>query len=408
MKRRLSIAIVSRSNALGGGASRVAEELADWLFETGSHVLHFCAFPVGALRAFQAPLFQGGVIGDFAIALHRFTARVGLKEFVPLEFYTTLWPTLNSFDVIHFHDLNTAISPLTLHLCSRKKAVIFTAHDCSCFTGGCIYPLGCERYQKKCGRCPQLSSLRFQVDFTQTKLVINRRLAEERNIHFIFPSQWLFETSLKSLMFANSPKIIPYGFSSKKYGFQTRHDARRELGIRDAQRVIIVAAHYLADPRKGAIFSFAAIRSVNDLAPLVIFVGIPPEDVGIQLPDVRFWLAGFVRDRHRVGLLFAAANVFLFCSLEDNLPIMVQESLAAGTPVVGFASGGVPEMVDHQHTGLLCKTGDQQALNENLRVALTSSDLDKFGEAAIETVRDRFDVNTFGQMHLDLYARAAR
>ena len=94
-------------------------------------------------------------------------------------------------------------------------------------------------------------------------------------------------------------------------------------------------------------------------------------------------------------LLFAAADVFLFTSLEDNLPIMVQEALAAATPVVGFAAGGVPEMVDHGKTGWLCPVGDQGALNQILRDALERDDLSVFGEAAQETVRERFDMDIY-------------
>jgi glycosyltransferase involved in cell wall biosynthesis len=38
-------------------------------------------------------------------------------------------------------------------------------------------------------------------------------------------------------------------------------------------------------------------------------------------------------------------------SLEDNLPNTVMEALACGTPVVGFPTGGIPEMVDHLKNG---------------------------------------------------------
>ena len=124
------------------------------------------------------------------------------------------------------------------------------------------------------------------------------------------------------------------------------------------------------------------------------------------MPAIHFWLTGFVGDRRKLGLLFAAADVFLFSSLEDNLPIMVQESLAAGTPVVGFAAGGIPEMVDHERTGWLCPPRDQIALNQNLRSALARNDLADIGKIAQQTVRKRFDVDAFGQAHLALYQKA--
>ena len=408
MKRVSSIALVSRSNAAGGGASRIAEELAEWLHGAGSHVVHYCAYPTEPLGTFQAPLYSSGVAGKLSRTMHGCTRRIGLKEVVPSEFYTTLRHALDQFDVVHFHDLNTAIAPLTLQLCARKKPVVFTAHDCSCFTGGCIYPAECDGFLKSCGNCPQLLSMGAGFDLTSANLGINRWLARQKGIHYVFPSKWLHQTAVRSLEFANNVKVIPNGFASTSYAFRSKSDARLELGIRDEQRVVLVAAHYLADPRKGVARALAAILAVADLAPLVIFVGIPPADLEVRLPGVRYWLTGFVRDRKRLGLLFAAADVFLFPSLEDNLPIMVQESLAAGTPVVGFAAGGVPEMVDHERNGWLCAPGDQLSLNQNLRTALTGDQLAGFGAAARRSVHERFDVNTFGQRHLDLYEEVAR
>jgi glycosyltransferase involved in cell wall biosynthesis len=403
-----SVALVSRSNAVGGGASRIAEELAEWLLAAGSRVVHFCGSPVGASKPFQATLHSPGFPGKLSRGVHRLTRRLGLNEFIPLEFYSTLRHVLNEFDVVHFHDLNLAIAPFTVQLCSRKKPVVFTAHDCSCFTGGCVYPLKCEGYLARCGNCPQLPAVGARFDFTPSNLGINRWLASQATIQYVFPSRWLRERASRSLHFAKPAEVIPNGFSPAGYEFGSKSDARRELGIRDETKVILVAAHYLADPRKGVAFALAAIKAVADLNPLVIFVGNPPSDLEARMLGMRFWLAGFVSDKRRLGLLFAASDVFVFSSLEDNLPIMVQEAMAAGTPVVGFAAGGVPEMVDDQRTGWLCPPGDQLGLNVKLRDALTDGNLSEFGRAARESVRERFDIDAFGKRHLELYEEVAK
>ena len=405
-ERQLSVALVSRSNAQGGGASRIAEELAEWLTVRGHQVVHYCAVPMGPLRSFQAPLFASDVIGKVTRATRRLTRRFGLNEFVPAEYYTTLRLALENVDVVHFHDLNSEISPLTMRLCSRKRPVIFTAHDCSCFTGGCIYPLKCEGFLKTCGMCPQLDSMGSRCDLTSAKLKMNRRIAKRAGVHYVFPSHWLRATASHSLEFGEEALVIPNGFSSDAYEFRPKTEARRELGIAGKQRIIVVAAHFLGDPRKGVSFALAAICSVADLAPLVIFIGHAPNDLEVRLPGIQFWLTGFVSNRARLGLIFAAADLFLFTSLEDNLPIMVQEALASGTPVVGFAAGGVAEMVEHGRTGLLCAPGNQSDLNQTLREALVRGDLDAFGEAARSTFQERYDVDVFGTRHLALYEEA--
>ena len=399
----ISVAIVSRSNATGGGASRIAEDLAEWLSKKDTNTVHFCALPEGELKPFQLPLYPPHLLGKLSRTTHRLTHHLGLKELVPVEFFSTLIHQLSHFDVVHFHDLNWAISPLSIRLCSARKPAVFTAHDCSCFTGGCIYPLQCEGFLNKCGDCPQLNSMGASFDFTSFNIRINRWLAVKNNIQYIFPSKWLLEIASKSLHFGKIAKVIPNGFVSEKYEFCSKTEARRKLGICSEKKVVLVAAHYLADPRKGLKFALAAIRAITDLSPLVIFVGIPPPDLETLISGVSFWLSGFVKEPKRLGLLMVAADVFLFPSLQDNFPIMIQEALVAGTPIVGFAVGGISEMVDHGATGFLCEAEDQSALNRNLRNSLSRNNLIDSGMTARDSMRRRFDMDVFGLQHLSIY-----
>lgn len=51
--------------------------------------------------------------------------------------------------------------------------------------------------------------------------------------------------------------------------------------------------------------------------------------------------------------LYDRADVFLNSSVVDNMPLSIIESFAAGLPVVTYATGGIPYLVDHQRNGLL-------------------------------------------------------
>jgi glycosyltransferase involved in cell wall biosynthesis len=68
---------------------------------------------------------------------------------------------------------------------------------------------------------------------------------------------------------------------------------------------------------------------------------------------------------------------------------VVQEGLAAGTPVIAAASGGPAEMIDHGSTGLLYPPGDADALAEALQRLATDAALrDRLGAAGREKARD--------------------
>ncbi len=151
----MKIAIVSKSDRIGGGASRVAEDLAAWLNDAGHQTDHFIAFNFKDPLSFQHSLYGEGTRVKLCKKIHRATNKFGFRELFPGEYGFNLSRVIDNYDIVHFHDLYTAMSPVTVGLVSQRKP-IFTIHDCSAFTGGCMYPMGCEKFTSHCHKCPQL------------------------------------------------------------------------------------------------------------------------------------------------------------------------------------------------------------------------------------------------------------
>jgi glycosyltransferase involved in cell wall biosynthesis len=59
----------------------------------------------------------------------------------------------------------------------------------------------------------------------------------------------------------------------------------------------------------------------------------------------------------------------------DGIPNVVAEAMATGVPVAATDVSGVPELVDHERTGLLCPSNDPDGLAEIIRRALTDDGL---------------------------------
>jgi glycosyltransferase involved in cell wall biosynthesis len=84
---------------------------------------------------------------------------------------------------------------------------------------------------------------------------------------------------------------------------------------------------------------------------------------------------GRLEDDGLLRLAYNAANLFVSPTLADNLPLVLLESLACGTPVVSFDVGGVPEMVRHMETGFLADRGDVGHLAHGISVLLDDDEL---------------------------------
>ena len=132
--------------------------------------------------------------------------------------------------------------------------------------------------------------------------------------------------------------------------------------------------------------------------------------------DVRYWRKHVepLVDGHRVrwvGTVLGAERDELVSTADATLfPIdweepggtAVVESLALGTPVVGFARGCLPELVEHRRTGLLVTPGDEDALAD----ALSQTSAVDPGECGREAAR-RYTPSRMADRYLRLYTRIA-
>lgn len=129
---------------------------------------------------------------------------------------------------------------------------------------------------------------------------------------------------------------------------------REELGIpHDAPVVTMLSA---LRPEKGHATALAAVELLLDSHPglrlLVVGDGRSAVDVRAAAAPLgeAAVLAGYRAD---VPAILDATDVLLHPSLHDAFPTTILEAMSAGVPVVATAVGGIPEMVDNEHTGLL-------------------------------------------------------
>ena len=72
---------------------------------------------------------------------------------------------------------------------------------------------------------------------------------------------------------------------------------------------------------------------------------------------------GFLTSREELALLYSAADVTVVASLEEVFPNTVAESLACGTPVVGFTIAGLSDMIQNGHNGYIVDVGKYKSVS---------------------------------------------
>lgn len=302
-------------------------------------------------------------------------------------------------DLIHLHNIHGAylhMPTLFDYLGRANKPVVWTLHDCWPFTGHCAYfdASGCERWRKECSRCP--SQARYPVckglDGSRRNHRLKKRLfSKPENMTFVVPSRWL-EGLLKQSHLGHYPCRVIYNGVNRQVFRPVPSDLRSRYGLEDKKIVLAVASDW--DERKGLAHLIAAAEQLGS-GYCFVLIGLTGAQIE-ALPKGMLGLAA-TTDAKELAAWYTAADCFANPTLEDNMPMVNLESLACGTPVAVFETGGCPEAVTPA-CGTVILKGDTQGLAAAIR-ELCSADMQ---EACLERSRS-FDCDDTFRAYLALY-----
>lgn len=171
---------------------------------------------------------------------------------------------------------------------------------------------------------------------------------------------------------------------------------RRELDLEPEHIAIGVVGRFTR--QKGQIFLLDAAPEILRRVPNAYFIFIGGGEDYPQLVqraahnDVSD-RCRFVEQRLDIAAFYGALDLLVMPSLWEGLPYTLLETMAAGTPVAAFETGGIMDVIRHNHNGLLVPRKDTEALADTVcRAALDQNLRDDLAAAARETVGQNHDI----------------
>ena len=284
---------------------------------------------------------------------------------------------VGSADVANLHWIAEYVDTVeTLPRLAATMPIVWTVHDMNPFTGGCHYDGGCQRFNRGCGFCPQLVSGRahdLSQQVWQRKRAAYLQIPRER-LHLVAPSGWMEQQLRRSALLGRfGVTTIPNGLDMERFSPVDQAAARRALQLPTKGQIVLFVAHSMTVQRKGwqhLLASLAELSKGQDR--WLVSVGGHDGELPEQLQHMQHIALGSISDERKLAMAYSAADLFVIPSEQDNLPNTVMEALACGTPVVGFAAGGIPDMVIPGETGELAPMGDAAALAAAIERTLSS------------------------------------
>jgi glycosyltransferase involved in cell wall biosynthesis len=292
----------------------------------------------------------------------------------------------SDYDIYNFHWISTFISlEAIVKLAQYGKPLVWTLHDQNPFTGACHYTHGCQNFRSNCSNCPQMKSNDYNITQALHEVKIKYM---PKNLVVVTPSQWLADCARESTVFKkNRIEVIPNSVELDTFKPLDKKLAKRKLGIfANDVRVILFGAENYKERRKGfkelleAINYFKTLKTIQSLIAnkkiYILSFGNNTEELQeIGLPYITL---GYVNNDKKLALAYSAADVVVLPSLEDNLPNIILESLACGTPLVSFNVGGMPDAIINGQTGYVVPMSDIKAFAERIQDIIFGEPLNKY------------------------------
>lgn len=303
-------------------------------------------------------------------------------------------------DIIHIHNIHGSFINHRLlfdYIKSNDIKTIWTLHDCWSFTGFCPH-FGierCEKWRNGCGDCIRCRSERYPI-IDCTRIMWSKKkkwFSEVNQLNIVTPSNWLASLVKESFLKDYTVNVINNGidlnvFRPCESDFRKMHNCENKF--------VILGVAFDWGMRKG-LDVFIELSKIISSDMQIVLVGI--EDKMDKLIPDNIITIQRTNNQRELAQIYSSCDLFINPTREDTFPTVNIESLACGTPVLTFQTGGSPEIIN-DHCGCSVPCDDFEALYEKIMYIKMNnpySSVDCVKRAA------SFDMNEKFKEYVELY-----
>lgn len=320
---------------------------------------------------------------------HGLASRNSTKQII--ERIKEIKPDVVQLHCVHGYYINYKL--LFEYLNTTKIPVVWTFHDCWAITGHCAHPVvvNCERWKNEgCHDCPSKGRYpKSFFDYSRRNYDLKKSLfSANNNIHIVAVSEWLAGFVQESFLSDKDIRVINNGVDINTF---------RPCAEKSQEKYKIIGVASAWGKGKG-LYDFYKIREILPEEKYEItLVGLTEQ----QIKELPKGITGISRTNsvEELAKLYSEANVLVNPTYADSFPSVNMESLACGTPVITYNTGGSPEIIDNK-TGVVVEQGDVDGLIKAIKqmkdASLSSADC---RERAVE----EYDKNKRFADYVNLY-----
>lgn len=207
---------------------------------------------------------------------------------------------------------------------------------------------------------------------------------------------------------ANWPRVKKY--SNKCFGYiynlpfvsmekKTPHiqgaDIRKEYGIAEDDLVVVSTGRITEDKGFAVLTETILSRAWDRIHFLIVGEGeyLPEMKARIKSSNLRNSVH-FTGYRKEIEHILKRSDIFVICTYHETLCNSVIEASACGLPVIATNTGGIPEIVENEVSGILTKPGNSTEVCDAIERLISDSDMRcRMGKCGQKIIQDKFDTD---------------
>jgi len=294
-------------------------------------------------------------------------------------------------DIIHLHWIADFVNYPTFFKGVKNKPIVWTLHDMNPFQGIFHYKEDEFRNNKTLGA--------FDRKMIEVK---KKSFKYHKNIHIVCYAKWMYEASKNSELFNNfQHHFIPQGIDFSEFKSFNKFEEKEKLQLNNGKKTLLFLSQNLDNRRKGGDLLLSALKQVKDKNFNLITIGNQSEKLVIP-SEIRHLHIDHTANVQDLYKYYSISDLTILPSREDNLPNVLIESLANGTPLLSFQVGGMQDHIHDNYTGLFAEDLSAESLASKIdEFLMRTSDFDsgRIREYAMKN----FSAEEQSRKYIDLY-----
>ena len=298
-------------------------------------------------------------------------------------------PIVQNADIIHLHWVANMIDYPSFFN-ENKKPVVWTLHDMNPLQG--LFHYEEDNYRNK--------TVSHHVDKKVRSLKRNTIRKRKANLAVVCPSNWLLKNVVKSKALKKTKYYyIPNSLDTDMFSSSIENDLKNSLNIPDENTVFMFVSQNVSNHRKGFDLLIKALENIIHHRETLLVIGNTDQ---FKIPGLDVRMLGTISDDRLLSKYYSLADAFIIPSREDNLPNIMLESMACGTPVLSFNVGGMAEIIIDGFNGLKASKTEPRALANIINEFIKTKNNFK-AEAIRDFALEHFSNNIIAEKYKEVY-----